>query len=85
MLSANEDLRYATVLVAVFQSLLQLSVVHLVHVDILGHHANAQVVEEVENVAALLEGSTNPAKSGDVHHHLPPLNVELRQKTDVQN
>ena len=78
MLSTNEDLGHATLPVAVLQPLLQFLVVELVHVDVLGHHANAQVVEEVQDVAALFESRTNTAKRGDVQHHFPSFCIELK-------
>ena len=78
MLSADEDLRQTNLPAAVPQPLLQLPVVELVHVDVSVRHADAQVVEKVEDVAALLECGADPAEAGDVHNHFPFLCVELK-------
>ena len=78
VLSADEDLWQTDLPVAVPQPLLQLPVVELVHVDVSVRHADAQVVEKVEDVAALLECGADPAEAGDVHDHFPSLGVELK-------
>ena len=79
MLSADEDLRDAHV-TTLPQSLLQLSVVGAIDVDVLGLHADAEIVEEIQDVATLLERRADAAEAGDVHHHFPPLRVQLEKR-----
>ena len=68
MLPTNEDLRY-TDMPILPQSLLQLSQVKLVDIDVPALHMNPQVVEEVQHISTLLECTANTSKAGHINYN----------------
>ena len=73
VLATDENVGDAELISILLQPIFQLLEVVPVHVDILGLHTNAKVVEQVQDVATLFKRASNASKAGDVNHHFPSL------------
>ena len=69
VLPSNKHLGYSDT--SLLQSLLQLIVVELVHINVLLLYSHPQVVEYRHHILAFLTGAPHPMETGCVNHHLP--------------